>query len=559
MLASLSIRDIVLIEKLNLDWQSALCTLTGETGAGKSILLDALGLATGARGDVGLVRQGSAQGSVAAVFNLTPSHPVQALLHESGLLNGAAHVPELILRRVQTADGRTRAFCNDRPVSVGLLAEIGKMLVEIHGQNEGQSLTDAATQRHLLDNFAGLTGDVARLGGLYEKRKELAERLAAQRAAMAKTAEETEFLTHALEELRVLEPQLGEEQRLADERSLLMNAEKIAADLNEATQSLQGDGGIESALSGALRRLERVADEAGGHLDEAIQALDRAVIEAGEARTAVAQAAASLTHDPARQEFVEQRLFTMRDLARKHNVEPDALVGLGDTLAQRLDDIAGGSERLDALERELSEAECAYGETAEAVSAARQDAAQKLDAKVNTELPPLKLDGGCFTTQVETVTLAEGGAHGIDRVRFDAATNPGMAPGPIAKIASGGELARFMLALKVALAGSESASTLIFDEVDAGVGGAVAEAVGARLHRLAQQGQVLVVTHSPQVAARGDHQWKVSKSDSGQGVVTDVVALDAPARLEEVARMLAGAEVTDEARAAARRLLDGHI
>lgn len=556
MLAALSIRDIVLIEKLELEWQPALCTLTGETGAGKSILLDALGLATGARGDAALVRHGSAQGSVTALFHLPATHPAQAILAANDLLDGQTSADELILRRVQTADGRTRAFCNDQPIGVGLLSEIGRTLVEIHGQNESQSLTDARTQRALLDSFGGLTDAAREVAGLYETRRELAERLAAQQAAIAKAAEETEFLSHAIEQLRVLDPKFGEEQALADERNLLMNSEKIAADLNEAERVLQGDGGIENALSGALRRLERVADEAGGHLDAALQALDRAMIEAGEARAAVAEAAATLTHDPSRQEYVEQRLFTIRDLARKHDVAPDHLPDLAETLKQRLEDIEGGQERLDTLTHDVQQAEAAYRDAALALSSARQQAAHGLDAKVNAELPPLKLDGGAFVTALETVDVADGGAHGIDTVRFEASTNPGMAPGPIAKIASGGELARFMLALKVSLAASDSASTMIFDEVDAGVGGAVAEAVGTRLHQLARQGQVLVVTHSPQVAARGDHQWKVAKSGLADATITSVMPLDGGQRLEEVARMLAGAEITDEARAAARRLLE---
>ena len=559
MLAALSIRDVVLIEKLHLDWQPALCTLTGETGAGKSILLDALGLATGARGDSGLVRAGSAQGSVSAVFTLADNHPAQIILQQNDLLNGAQTTPEIILRRIQTADGRSRAFCNDQPIGIGLLAEIGSTLVEIHGQNESQSLTGSRTQRRLLDGFAGLGEAVANIGVLYGRRKELTEQLADHRARLADAIEEKEFLTHALEELQNLDPKLGEEQELVNERNLLMNGEKITADLSAAEQIFVGDAGIEAMLGKALRNLERVAELANGQLDNAVKALERTLIEAGEAHNIITEKATQLTYDPARQDHVEQRLFAMRTMARKHQIEPDALADFAQILTQRLEAIAGGAEQLAQMEQDLAEAEAAYNEAALALSQARQAAAHRLDAKVNVELPPLKLESGKFVTQIETVAAAQGGAHGLDNVRFLVATNPGMAPAPIAKIASGGELARFMLALKVALASSEHTATLIFDEVDAGVGGAVAEAVGVRLHRLAQNGQVLVVTHSPQVAARGDHQWKVEKSNRAGGVVGEVLPLDDAARLEEVARMLSGASITDEARAAARQLLAGGL
>lgn len=564
MLVSLSIRDIVLIDRLDLDWQQALCTLTGETGAGKSILLDALGLATGARGDAGLVRQGSAQGTVTAVFHLEAHHPVQAVLRENGLdsnqdasqVNGQGHVSEVILRRVQSADGRSRAFCNDQPIGIGLLAQIGGLLIEIHGQNESQALTDAATQRGLLDAFAGLGDAVATLGNLYAARQEARQALADYEAALAKASADTDYLTHAIAELSELAPQAGEEAKLADERTLLMNAEKITADLRDAEALLQGDGGVENALNGALRRLERAAPDAAGQLDDAVAALDRAVIEAAEAREAVSAAVAKVTGDPSRLEQVEDRLFALRSLARKHETTCDGLAAVLTELQDRLGAIHGGTEKRDSLRAGVAEADTAYAEKAEAVSHSRHKAAARLDEMVNTELVPLKLDGGKFSTQIDKLSPDEGAVHGLDKVRFVASTNPGMAPGPIAKIASGGELARFMLALKVSLAGEGSSSTLIFDEVDAGVGGAVAEAVGSRLHRLAQGGQVLVVTHSPQVAARGNHHWHVSKGDNDGAFSTRVVPLANDARLEEVARMLSGAEITDEARAQARRLLE---
>ena len=556
MLLSLSIRDIVLIDKLDLDWHGNLCTLTGETGAGKSILLDALGLAIGARGDAGLVRNGTAQGSVTAVFDISGNEAVRAVLEENGI---PTDTMELILRRIQTADGRSRAFCNDAPVSVGLLAQLGNSLVEIHGQNEGQALTDAATQRRLLDQFAGIDEDVRALGHLHSTKLQLEKRLTSHREALARAAEEADYLNNAVAELQTLEPQNGEEETLADQRTLLMNAEKIAADLDEARNFLGGDSGVETTLNAALRRLEKAAPEAAGKLDAAVTALDRALIEAAEAREAVHAAAGEVRHNPAELARVEDRLFALRAAARKHNVGCNDLLDVLTQLEQQLNDIDGGADRLVEMEAAYDAATAAYRESAKKISAARIKAASELDHCVNRELVPLKLDGGCFKTRVDVRDVEEGGADGIDRISFEASTNPGMAPGPIARIASGGELARFMLALKVSLAGSGHIGTLIFDEVDAGVGGAVAEAVGVRLHKLAEFAQVLVVTHSPQVAARGDFHWKVSKSSQLQATVTHVSPLDAEARLEEVARMLSGSSITPEARAAAGKLLEDEV
>ena len=489
MLLSLSIRDIVLIDKLDLDWHGNLCTLTGETGAGKSILLDALGLAIGARGDAGLVRNGAAQGSVTAVFDISENEAVLAVLEENGI---STDTMELILRRIQTADGRSRAFCNDAPVSVGLLAQLGNALVEIHGQNESQALTDAATQRRLLDQFAGIDEDVRALGQLHSTKLQLEKRLTSHREALARAAEEADYLTNAVAELQTLEPQNGEEETLADQRTLLMNAEKIAADLDEARNFLGGDSGVETALNAALRRLEKAAPEAAGKLDGAVTALDRALIEAAEAREAVHAAASEIRHNPAELARVEDRLFALRAAARKHNVGCNDLPDVLTQLEQQLNDIDGGADRLMEMEAAYETATAAYREAAKKISAARIKAASELDHCVNGELVPLKLDGGRFETRVDVRDVEAGGADGIDRISFEASTNPGMAPGPIARIASGGELARFMLALKVSLAGSGHIGTLIFDEVDAGVGGAVAEAVGVRLHKLAELGQVLV-------------------------------------------------------------------
>ncbi len=556
MLISLSIRDIVLIEQLELEWRPQLCTLTGETGAGKSILLDSLGLAIGARGDAGLVRQGCQQGSVTAVFTLTPEHPVQDILRAHDLAGAQETADELILRRVQSSDGRSRAYCNDQAIGVGLLAEIGAQLVEIHGQNESQALTDAATQRRLLDRFGKLEGQANSVAADYATMQAAQKQLDAYREAIEKARNDTDYLTYALKELRDLAPQADEETSLSDERILLMNAEKIASDLREAEQFLRGERGVETALNSALKRLERAAPQAAGLLDEAVSSIDRTLIEAREASEVLAVAMSRITHDPVRLEKVDGRLFALRDIARKHKVSCDQLPALEEKFAQQLADIDGGTKRLATLESEAQAARAAYQKAAQDLSAARRKIAADLDVLVNQELAPLKLDGGQFTTQITSVAPEDGGPHGLDRISFEASTNPGMAPGAIAKIASGGELARFMLALKVSLAAQGEPCTLIFDEVDAGVGGAVAEAVGGRLQRLAQNGQVLVVTHSPQVAARGDSHWQVRKSDAGQGMSTQVTLLQDDSRLEEVARMLAGAAVTDEARAAARRLLE---
>ena len=556
MLISLSIRDIVLIEQLELEWRPQLCTLTGETGAGKSILLDSLGLAIGARGDAGLVRQGCQQGSVTAVFTLTPEHPVQDILRAHDLAGAQETADELILRRMQSSDGRSRAYCNDQAIGVGLLAEIGAQLVEIHGQNESQALTDAATQRRLLDRFGKLEGQANSVTADYATMQAAQKQLDAYREAIEKARNDTDYLTYALKELRDLAPQADEETSLSDERILLMNAEKIASDLREAEQFLRGERGVETALNSALKRLERAAPQAAGLLDEAVSSIDRTLIEAREASEVLAVAMSRITHDPVRLEKVDGRLFALRDIARKHKVSCDQLPALEEKFAQQLADIDGGTKRLAALESEAQAARAAYQKAAQDLSAARRKIAADLDVLVNQELAPLKLDGGQFTTQITSAEPEDGGPHGLDRISFEASTNPGMAPGAIAKIASGGELARFMLALKVSLAAQGEPCTLIFDEVDAGVGGAVAEAVGGRLQRLAQNGQVLVVTHSPQVAARGDSHWQVRKSDAGQGMSTQVTLLQDDSRLEEVARMLAGAAVTDEARAAARRLLE---
>ncbi|HCV48239.1 MAG: DNA repair protein RecN [PS1 clade bacterium] len=555
MLVNLSIRNIVLIEKLDLTWRAGLCTLTGETGAGKSILLDALALATGARGDAGLVRSGADQGTVIAAFDIAEDQLVTQIMQEHDI----PYEGQIILRRVQSKDGRSRAFINDTPVSVNLLKTVGSALVEIHGQNESQSLTDGPVQLSLIDSYAGHQDKVHQLKEKYVHLKECEEQLELYKNASERAAAEEDFLRYSLEELEKLDPKEGEEEKLSDERTLLMNSEKIAGYIAEALALLEGDKALHSALNGALRQLEKIADQAAGRLDTTITALERAVIESDEAQTQLHDASRDMVYDPQRLEQVEERLFGLKALARKHGVQVDQLPATKAMLQQQLDDIKSGADRLEELRKNVTQAFSEYKVMALSISKTRLDAAEKLDKTVMKELEPLKLNGGGFQTAFTHVEPSTGSASGIDSVQFMASTNPGMPSGPISKIASGGELARFMLALKVALAEASDPLTMVFDEVDAGVGGAVAEAVGSRLKLLAESGQVLVVTHSPQVAACGNHQWLISKSVDGDNTMTRVDELSTQSREEEIARMLSGALVTEEARAAAVRLLGGQL
>ena len=555
MLVNLSIRNIVLIEKLDLTWRAGLCTLTGETGAGKSILLDALALATGARGDAGLVRSGAEQGTVTAAFDISEDKLVTRVLQEHDIPCEG----QIILRRVQSKDGRSRAFINDAPVSVNLLKTVGSALVEIHGQNESQSLTDGPVQLSLIDSYAGHRDKVFQLKEKYSHLKECEEQLDLYKNASDRAAAEEDFLRHALEELEKLDPIEGEEAKLSEERTLLMYSEKIAGYISEALALMEGDKALQSALNGALRQLEKVADQAAGRLDTTITALERAVIEADEAQTQLLDASREMVYDPQRLEQVEERLFGLKALARKHGVQVDQLPATKTMLHQQVEDIESGADRLVELQKNVAQAFKDYEILALSISKTRIDAADKLDKTVMKELEPLKLNGGGFQTSFSHVEPSMGTATGIDSVQFMASTNPGMPAGPISKIASGGELARFMLALKVALAEASDPLTMIFDEVDAGVGGAVAEAVGSRLKLLAENGQVLVVTHSPQVAACGNHHWLISKSIDDESTMTRVEELSTQNREEEIARMLAGASVTQEARAAAVRLLGGQV
>ena len=557
MLARLSIRDIVLIERLDIEFFRGLAVLTGETGAGKSILLDAFALALGGRGDASLVRHGAEQGQVTAVFDVPKGHPAAAILSENGLEEASsADSSEMILRRVQLADGRTRAFINDQAISVQTLKAVGSALVEIHGQHDERALVDAATHRRLLDAFAGLEKDVAALEKLWEARRTANSALAEHRAGMERAAREADYLRHASDELRTLAPRDGEETALAERRTAMMQGEKIATDLREAQDAVSGDHSPVASLSAAVRRLERRAANSPALVEPAVKAIDAAINALEEADQHLARALAAADFDPAELERIEERLFALRAASRKYSTPVDGLAGLAAKYAADVALIDAGAEQLKKLEAAAAEADQRYGAAAKKLSAAREKSAQKLDRAVNAELAPLKLERATFTTQIESDPAAPG-PQGFDRIEFWVQTNPGTRPGPLMKVASGGELSRFLLALTVVLSDRGSAPTLVFDEIDTGVGGAVADAIGARLARLASKVQVMAVTHAPQVAARADQHLLISKDalDKGKRVATRVNALAADHRREEIARMLAGAEITAEARAAAERLL----
>jgi len=554
MLTALSIENIVLIDRLHLEFGAGLSVLTGETGAGKSILLDAFGLALGSRGEASLVRAGQARGQVTARFDLPESHDAIRWLAENGFDEDQAG-GELILRRVQQADGRTRAFINDQPVSVQMLRETGARLVEIHGQHDDRAMTDAATHRRLLDCYGGLTVDAEAVRRAWDVWRAREGELSEREAALAQARENADYLCHTLDELEALAPEEGEEDRLAEARQTMMNAEKIAAELNAAFDSLSGSGGAEERLSGALRRLERFGS--GAHVAPVVEALERVVVEAGEARDTIETALREMTYSQAEMDRIEERLFALRALARKHRVTVDELPNLQADFTRLLDELAEGEAALARLREEVSAARAHYQDLAGDLSGKRRSAADALDKAVQKELPPLKLEKARFLTTLEPIE--DGGPDGLERVSFHVQTNPGTTPGPIMKVASGGELSRFILALKVVLAERGSAPTLIFDEIDTGVGGATAAAIGDRLARLAEGVQVLAVTHAPQVAAHAQAHMRISKEPlagaQGEAMVTRVAPLDEPDRHEEIARMLAGAKVTDEARAAAKRLI----
>jgi DNA repair protein RecN (Recombination protein N) len=556
MLAALSIRDIVLIDKLDLEFGPGLSVLTGETGAGKSILLDALSLALGSRGDVCLVRRGASQGQVTASFDLDPSHPVFALLAENGIEAEGA----VILRRVQGADGRSRAFLNDISVSAQLLRQIGRALVEIHGQHDERALIDPSGHRDLVDAFGGLNTESARVAEAYAAWQQAEEEQERHASAIGASRANADYFSHALEELRLLDPKPGEEEALASRRQMMMHAEKIAAELAEALDVLQGEGTDGARLAAVLRRIERQAQLASGLLTPVADVLERVLTETNAARAKVEEALAETAFEPKELESVEERLFGLRAAARKHKVMVDDLPALKDRLEAELAALDVSEGRTAELEMAAASARKAYESAALSLSKARKAAAARLDEEVTRELVPLKLEKASFLTHIETVRLGEGGPSGIDRIAFFVRTNPGTEPGPLMKVASGGELARVILALKVVLAARGSAPTLIFDEADAGVGGATAAAVGERLARLATRVQVLAVTHAPQVAALASGHLLIAKEavhgPQGEAMATRVSALEGAHRREEIARMLAGQTITDEARAAAARLMN---
>lgn len=550
MLSRLSIRDIVLIEKLDIDFQPGLSVLTGETGAGKSILLDALSLALGARGDASLVRHGAAQGQVIAVFDVPRNHPVRALLAENAIEDDG----DIILRRLQTADGRTRVFVNDQPSSVTLMRDIGHALVEIHGQHDERALVDPGAHRELLDSFGGHLGAARATGEAWRYWRGCEQDFARHRAKVEAAAREADYLRASVAELAKLDPQPGEETQLAELRATMMRAEKIASEIHDAQDVLSGPSSPLPQLASLLRRLQRKASEAPGLLEDVVKSLDEAMLSLDAAQSGVEAALRATEYDPQRLEKAEERLFSLRAASRKHSVAVDDLAQLRDTMSADLADLHAGEERLHGLEKQAAAAREAYDISAAQLSSLRHAAAVGLTKAVMAELPALKLERAEFI-----VGLTSDGENrmeeGIDQVEFWVRTNPGTRPGPMMKVASGGELSRFLLALKVALADRGSAPTLVFDEIDTGVGGAVADAIGQRLARLSKRVQVLSVTHAPQVAARAATHFLISKSGGSDKVATGIAEMDRAARQEEIARMLAGATITDEARAAAERLL----
>ena len=550
MLAHLSIRDIVLIERLDIDFRSGLSVLTGETGAGKSILLDSLSLALGARGDASLVRHGAGQGNVTAVFDIPAGHSARELLRE----NGVEDEGDIILRRIQTGDGRSRVFINDQPASVTLLREVGRALVEIHGQHDDRALVDVTAHRDLLDAFGGHLGEARSVARAHRHWRDLEVQLQRHRAKVDAAAREADYLRASVDELGKLDPQPGEETHLAEQRADMMRSEKIATEINDALDVLSGQGSAVPQLASLLRRLQRKAEEAPALLDPIILPLDEALISLDAAQTAVDEALRAIEFDPQVLEQAEERLFALRALARKHSVNVDDLAELRDTMLADLADLDAGEERLQALEKDARDARAAFDEKALHLSELRAGTAELLARAVMDELPALKLERAAFIVEMKSEP-DDRREFGIDQIEFWVRTNPGTRAGPIMKVASGGELSRFLLALKVALADRGSAPTLVFDEIDTGVGGAVADAIGARLARLSERVQVLSVTHAPQVAARASTHYLISKSGNDDGVATRVAAMDLDARQEEIARMLAGATITDEARAAAKRLL----
>jgi DNA repair protein RecN (Recombination protein N) len=556
MLVQLSIRDIVLIDRLDLAFEPGLSVLTGETGAGKSILLDSLSLALGGRGDGGLVRHGEDKGQVTAVFDVETAHPLRDLLRENSIDEDGESI---IFRRVQSADGRTRAYVNDQPVSAQLLRQAGGLLVEIHGQHDDRALVDTEAHRNLLDAFAGLSDEAEDLADLYRTWKDAGREARAHRAKVEAAQREADYIRSSVEELERLSPVDGEEDELAEHRARMMKSERIVGDISEASDYLNGQASPVPHIASLVRRLERKAAEVPGLLEETVQALDEAINHLSEAQNQIEAALRRTEFDPRELERVEERLFALRAASRKYAVPVANLPALAAKMVSDLADLDHGEERLRELDAREKDVEATYLAAARKLSTKRHNAGKALAEAVMAELPALKLDRARFMVEIET-DEANGAASGIDRIEFHVQTNPGTRPGPITKVASGGELSRFLLALKVALADRGSAPTLVFDEIDTGVGGAVADAIGQRLKRLSSRVQVLSVTHAPQVAARADTHLLISKGPSGDDkarVATRVATMGDSQRREEIARMLAGASITEEARAAAGKLLAG--
>ncbi|AYG66668.1 MULTISPECIES: DNA repair protein RecN [unclassified Rhizobium] len=556
MLIQLSIRDIVLIERLDLAFESGLSVLTGETGAGKSILLDSLSLALGGRGDGGLVRHGEDRGQVTAVFDVGTQHPARKLLRENDIDDDG----DLIFRRVQSADGRTKAFVNDQALSVQLMRQIGQLLVEIHGQHDDRALVDTDAHRTLLDAFAGLAEEAQQVGRLHKVWRDTDRTLKKHREQVEKAAREADYLRASVEELEKLSPQDGEEDELAEKRSRMMKAERIAGDIAEASEFLNGNASPVPHIASLVRRLERKSHEAPGLLEDTVALLDAALDQLSNAQMEVEAALRKTEYDPRELERVEERLFALRAASRKYSVPVTELPALAERMVSDLADLDAGEERLARLAAELAAAKADYDAAARSLSEKRRHAGEALAEAVMAELPALKLERARFMVEITSDPEA-GTADGIDVVEFHVQTNPGTRPGPITRVASGGELSRFLLALKVALADRGSAPTLVFDEIDTGVGGAVADAIGQRLKRLSDRVQVLSVTHAPQVAARAATHLLISKgpvADGSEKISTRVATMEPKDRTEEIARMLAGASVTEEARAAAKRLLAGN-
>lgn len=553
MLRSLEIRDILIIDRLELGFRPGLNVLTGETGAGKSILLDALGFVLGWRGRADLVRAGAAEGEVVAVLDLAAGHPARVILQEAGLPAG----DELILRRINTADGRKTAWVNDRRASAEVLRALSEVLVELHGQNDDRGLLNPRGHRRLLDSFGALDAPLAATRAAWRDRAAARSALDRAEAALEGLRAEEDFLRHAVAELDKLAPEPGEQAALDSRRRLMQGAERVRADIARAHTAISGtgaEGGAEALAGDALRWLDGAADATGGRLTEPMAALTRALDDLAHAAQGIEACIDALDFDPRELEAVEERLFALRALGRKHGVSPDDLGAFAKELCARLAALEGGARDLAVLRDALTRAETGYQAKAAALTGARKAAAAHLDEMMVGELAPLRMERAVFTTRLEP---AEPGPEGQDSVTFTVATNPGAPAGPLNKIASGGELSRFLLALKVCLTRDAGGLVLIFDEIDRGVGGATADAVGRRLVALADGAQVLVVTHSPQVAALGAHHWRVEKQVVSEMTTSRVTVLDSAERVDEIARMLAGDTVTEAARAAARALLAG--